>query len=472
MIKQDEALERVDRSPGRELTKSEPTFKKSLLIASIVFAALILTNLGMVGYVMFRHLSKSKIYSAFMISRDCAEDIADKVIKLSLQPDGLNFNLLRKNQERLESYVRKHIAMSGYLFYVEVRDNFSNRIIAFVRSQRVVNGSGYHEDKIEFINQTDGEVPPGQEPMENPIVTVPVRIGGGREGEVRVGVSQQRIEEEIKSLRRELILKLSITIGISIILLFIAFLYVIKLLNKTRRLEAEAQTADRLAYVGTLASGLAHEIRNPLNAMNMNLQMLEEEIGEKSFDGSEEFNELLKGIKGEINRLERLVNNFLAYARPQKLNLSEGDINEAVSEVVRFLKPEIEQKKIDVNLNLDPYLPSVELDEHRIKQALMNILINAKQILKEGGIITVTTRMGSEGRVIVEIADNGPGMSQEMKNKVFDIFFSTRGGGTGLGLPIAQKIIESHGGKIDLWSERDHGTRFTIFLPRVHEKGR
>jgi signal transduction histidine kinase len=282
------------------------------------------------------------------------------------------------------------------------------------------------------------------------MVVKPVMIAGGREGEVRVGLAQENLEQEISKIRRDLIYKLSIGIGASIILLIIAFIYVIRLLNKTRKLEAEAQMADRLAYVGTLASGLAHEIRNPLNAMNMNVQMLEEEsLGRITEDG-EEFKELLSAIKGEINRLERLVNNFLTYARPQKLTMAESDVNTVVNEVARFLKAEIEQKKIALELNLDPYVPHVEMDKQQIKQALMNILINSKQVLKEG--------------------DNGPGIPQEMKEKIFDIFFSTRGGGTGLGLPIAQKIVEMHGGRIHLWSEPGEGTHFTIYLPRIHKK--
>ncbi len=457
---------------GRKLTKSKPTFWISLTFASVVFGALLLADLGIIGYIMFKHLSTRKVYSALIVSKQCAEDIADKVIKLSLQPDGLNFNRLHQNQALLEAYIRRHINMSGFLFYVEVRDNFSNRVVAFVRSQLVTGSASQEKGDVQFSNGVNGEISLDPRSMGAPIVTVPVNIGGGREGEVRVGISQQNLEEEVRKLRRELIFKLSIGIGASIVLLVIAFAYVVKLLNKTRKLEAEAQIADRLAYVGTLASGLAHEIRNPLNAMSMNLQMLEEEVQEKSFEGGDDFRELLQAIKGEIHRLERLVNNFLAYARPQKLTLTERDINTVVKEVITFLRAEIEQKQIEIILNLDPYLPKVEVDDQHIKQAMMNILINAKQILREGGRIKITTKMGSEGKVIVEFEDSGPGMLPEMRDKIFDIFFSTRGGGTGLGLPIARKIVEFHGGSIELWSEQGKGTRFTISLPRTHEKGK
>ncbi len=455
---------------SRNLVKSRPTFKKKLLIASIVFAAFIVIDLGIVGFITFNYLSKSKVYDALKLSRECASDIADKVIKLSLAPDGLNFNRLIHNREILKRYVRRHIEMSGLLFNVEVRDNFSNRIIVFIQSRRVTSLYSNGRDVIELTERTDGTISLKHAPIDYPIVVKPVMIAGGREGEVRVGLSQDKLEEEIGNIRRELIYKLSFGIGASIVLLIIAFGYVIRLLNKTRKLEAEAQMADRLAYVGTLASGLAHEIRNPLNSMNMNVQMLEEESHGRISEGQEEFKELISAIKGEINRLERLVNNFLTYARPQKLIMAENNLNAMVSDVARFLKAEIEQKKIALELNLDPYLPHVEMDEQQVKQALMNILINSKQALKEGGKISIATKMGSEGKTIIEIKDNGPGIPQEMKDKIFDIFFSTRGGGTGLGLPIAQKIVEMHGGWIDLWTEAGKGTHFTIYLPRTHKK--
>lgn len=453
-----------------DLTKSEPTFKRNLQVASLVFAAFIVIDLGIVGFITFNYLSQSKVYDALKLSRECASDIADKVIKLSIQPDGLNFNRLIQNREILQRYVRRHIQMSGLLFNVEVRDKFSNRIIVFIRSQKIEPPLPSKEDTIELMDRSNGDISLNRMPIKYPIIIKPVMMAGGREGEVRVGLAQDNLEQEISKIRRDLIYKLSLGIGASIILLIIAFIYVIRLLNKTRKLEAEAQMADRLAYVGTLASGLAHEIRNPLNAMNMNVQMLEEEsLGRIAEDG-EEFKELLSAIKGEINRLERLVNNFLTYARPQKLTMSESDVNSVVNEVARFLKAEIEQKKIVLELNLDPYVPRVEMDKQQIKQALMNILINSKQVLKEGGKIMISTKMGSEGKTLIEIKDNGPGIPQEMKNKIFDIFFSTRGGGTGLGLPIAQKIVEMHGGRIHLRSEPGQGTHFTIYLPRTHKK--
>ena len=293
------------------------------------------------------------------------------------------------------------------------------------------------------------------------------RWSSGGKGAVEVGIDEEQLRHEIDDLRRSLLIKIVAGAAISILLLLVSFVYVVRLLAKTRRLEAEAQLADRLAYVGTLASGLAHEIRNPLNAMNMNLQMLEEEIGTSATPADAEAQSLLSSTKGEVRRLESLVNDFLAYARPSPPRFTQGDLNRTVSEVVRFLSAELQQRGIAIETTLHEPLSAVEMDEGQIRQALLNILINAKDILTHGGRIEVSTAVGGAGEAIVRIRDNGPGVPPELRRKIFEVFYSTRGGGTGLGLPIAQKILETHGGWIDLESEVGRGTAFILHLPRI-----
>jgi signal transduction histidine kinase len=112
----------------------------------------------------------------------------------------------------------------------------------------------------------------------------------------------------------------------------------------------------------------------------------------------------------------------------------------------------------------------VEIDETQFKQALLNLLVNARQVLTEGGVVTLRTRAGSRGDIVLEVEDNGPGIPAEMRERIFEVFYSSRGGGTGLGLPIARQIIERHGGVIELESEEGEGTQFTIRLPRHHAR--
>jgi signal transduction histidine kinase len=258
--------------------------------------------------------------------------------------------------------------------------------------------------------------------------------------------------------------------ALALAVLVAGFFYVLYLLRKNRRLEHARQSAARASYVGLLASGLAHEIRNPLNAMSMNLQMLEEELPTGNGPEQAELGELLESTKSEIKRLESLVNNFLAYARPSRPRFESRNLNTVVREVLKFLDVDFRQSRVELHSDLEPLLPDTEIDDTQFKQALLNLLVNARQVLPEGGSVTVRTRAGARGEIVLEVEDNGPGIPPETRERIFEVFYSSRGGGTGLGLPIARQIIERHGGTIQLQSEEGRGTRFTIRLPRHHAR--
>jgi signal transduction histidine kinase len=267
--------------------------------------------------------------------------------------------------------------------------------------------------------------------------------------------------------------KLWIGSGAAVLILLVAFLYVLRLLHRTRLLEAQAQMDDRLAYVGALAAGLAHEIRNPLNVLSMNLQMLEEEIAGRAPGGAargpDDVRTYIAALQAEIRRLSGLVNHFLSYARPHQPHFETRDLNQVLRDVALLLKPEFDTRGLSLRLELSPYLPPVDLDEAQMRQAVMNVLINATQVLKPGGTVTVQSRVGPQGEVIVTIDDDGPGIRPEDRQRIFDVFYSGRGGGTGLGLPIASRILEVHGGAIVAdAAPSGRGARFILTLPRRH----
>ena len=330
--------------------------------------------------------------------------------------------------------------------------------------------------------------PPGRMHLDSAtretLIVVPVGTGsptGDPKGIIELGVNRELLEAEAADLRRTLMKKLVAGGFLSLVLLVVGFLYVLKLIQKTRRLEAEAQMADRLAYIGTLASGLAHEIRNPLNAMNMNLQMIEEELSmagaraslpdppraepEETDEGDGETRALLDSTRGEIKRLERLVSSFLAYARPSTLHVEERDLNQTVEDLVRFLKAELASGGIEISTDLDPDLPPVAVDEAQLKQAMLNIVVNARQVLTPGGRIDMRTGRTAQGEIFLRISDDGPGIPSDQIDRIFEVFYSNRRGGTGLGLPIAQRIVQNHGGRIEVESGPGAGTAFTILLP-------
>jgi len=202
----------------------------------------------------------------------------------------------------------------------------------------------------------------------------------------------------------------------------------------------------------------------------MNLQMLEEELqGAPEFAGGDLL-DLLASTKSEIKRLERLVTNFLLYARPSPPKFESKDINELLRNTAVFLQADFRQSGVALELDLEPLLPSVDLDESQFRQAIMNVLVNARQVMREGGAVALSSKAGPGGDIVVEIRDQGPGIPPENRDHIFEPFFSKRAGGTGLGLAIARLMVEAHGGRIQVESEVGKGTTFRIRLPRRHDK--
>jgi signal transduction histidine kinase len=421
----------------------------------IVFGFLLILLLATIGEVAFRDLSLRVVADRIDLGRSEAEAIAREIAQLGRDGPVMDYSRLRRNKEQLQQLIQDRIADRMFIRYVEVRDRFGMPIV-FVPGEAA--GAA--------VLAPQPGVPRWPAAGEE-VIQVPIGgQGAGPTGEVRVSISQQALEQEFRDLRRSLRIKLTVAGVVALCVLVLGLFYVLHLIRKNRVLEEARQSADRASYVGLLASGLAHEIRNPLNAMNMNLQMLEEELLAPPYRAEPDHRELLESTKSEIQRLERLVNNFLSYARPAQPRLVPTDLNHVVAEVLRFLEADFRQHGIELASDLEPLLPTVDLDETQFKQALMNLLVNARQILPRGGAVTVRTRAGPSGELVLEVADDGPGVPVEARERIFEVFYSNRGGGTGLGLPIARQIVERHGGKIELESSEGQGTTFRIRLPR------
>lgn len=426
----------------RELTRAYLVFGGALLLLGAIAA-----------HLYFREVSLMVLTNRLDASRLEAGKIARAVAHLSNERGSINFARLRQNQNALRNLIHERFALHPFIHHVEIIDRFGAR--QFYMSRELVG--------LEPAPLDSGEAPADWPQAGEQIV--PAALGNG-EGEVHVALASEPVLEELTRLRRSLQVQVAIAGALALALLLGGFLYVLWLIRKNRALQKSRESAARASYVGLLASGLAHEIRNPLNSMNMNLQMLEEELlGLPDLQDSEHA-ELLESTKSEIKRLERLVNNFLAYARPATPRFEPCDINELVEEVTRFLGADFRQSNVELKTDFEPLLPHVALDETQFKQALMNLLVNARQVLQDGGIVTVRTRPGAGGEIVVEVEDNGPGIPLDARERIFDVFYSSRGGGTGLGLPIARQIVERHGGTVELQTVEGQGTTFRLRLPR------
>jgi signal transduction histidine kinase len=223
-------------------------------------------------------------------------------------------------------------------------------------------------------------------------------------------------------------------------------------------IEEQLRRADRLSTLGELSAGMAHEIRNPLGSIRGTAEILKD--GVDPDDPRHEFAEIL--VK-EVDRLNRVLEDFLRFARQAPLEQGRFDLNAVVREVLDLTRRQAERCDVAVIVRMAE-LPELKGDGGQIRQALLNLVLNALQAMPEGGQLTVTTRQG-EGHAEVAIADNGPGIPAGEESRIFKTFVTTRPDGTGLGLPISQRIVVSHKGQIVVSSTPGGGATFTISLP-------
>lgn len=229
--------------------------------------------------------------------------------------------------------------------------------------------------------------------------------------------------------------------------------------------------AEHLAYAGALAGGLVHEIRNPLNSLNLNLQLLAEDMANAETPEQRRALKRLQVLQGEAKRLNSILEEFLDFVRGHPLTLVQTDLNKVVDEVALFMGPELKSKNIELRKSSEP-MPPVYCDVNFVKQALLNLLLNAQQAMEEGRPREIILRTApAAGEIVrIDVIDTGRGIAPENLPKIFEAFYSTRKGGTGLGLPTAQRIIEEHGGRLTVHSEVGKGSCFTITLPLDPEK--
>lgn len=229
------------------------------------------------------------------------------------------------------------------------------------------------------------------------------------------------------------------------------------------RVEAQLLRQEKLAALGQLAAGIAHEIRNPLTSINILIQSMREKLPIENA-----FQEDLKVIEEEIGRINEIVEQFLRFAKPSPPLFEKTEVFPILEETLQLLRPQIEKSRISVKKEFYP-LPPMTIDKEQIKQVILNILLNAIQAMPEGGHLILGGRVSEDGDgVKLWIKDSGVGIPSEVMNKLFDPFFSTKESGMGLGLSIAHRIIDSHHGKIEVESTPGKGTLFTLFLPFSH----
>lgn len=237
---------------------------------------------------------------------------------------------------------------------------------------------------------------------------------------------------------------------------------VVRDITDARVMEENLRRTEQLTVVGKLASGMAHEVRNPLNAISMLTQRLNREF--KPMDGQDKYNEMIQTILSEVNRINNLMEEFLRFARKRKPDRRETNIVELINRTLELISMEAKERSITIETDYED-VGLVKVDSEQIKQAILNILLNALDAIDKDGKISVVLRKSDEN-IMIEIADTGSGIPEEVLPRIFDLYYTTKDKGTGLGLSIVQKIVNEHDGWITVESKLGEGTKFRIYLPK------
>jgi signal transduction histidine kinase len=247
-------------------------------------------------------------------------------------------------------------------------------------------------------------------------------------------------------------------------------------LGSTKALERHLQEASRLTLLTRLTSTVAHEIKNPLNSMVINVEALRSVLGSVPLDSRKETERMLEVIASEVYHLDEVIREYLGLAAEGTREAAPTDVRDVVEKVIAMVRYEANQSRVAVASAVEPDLPPVRAVSVRLKQALLNLVLNAIQAMPAGGAVTVRAALergtgeggageGAEDRVRIEVADTGPGIPEEIRSRIFDLEFSTKESGSGLGLPITRLIVESGGGKIDFETRTGQGTTFRLVFP-------
>ncbi len=233
-----------------------------------------------------------------------------------------------------------------------------------------------------------------------------------------------------------------------------------------RDLARRAQMAEKLATVGTMTAGLSHEIRNPLNAASLQRQVLERRIQKLAREEQAPLLEPLALVRDEIKRLNQVLEDFLHFARTRELQPVKLDARAVVEKTLDFLVGELERRQLTLERDLPEGLPPIAGEEAKLRQVLVNLLLNACEATPAGGTVRVSAAVGDAGRIAIAVEDSGGGIPAAAREQIFEPFFTTKAQGSGLGLAIVHSVVAQHEGSISVGQSRYGGARFVVELPR------
>jgi PAS domain S-box-containing protein len=371
-------------------------------------------------------------------------------------------SFLEKFLNRIERLDRKHV--ENYLLRLAQEKGLLESIFESMLEGIVVTD---REQKIIFINHIAKEFLeiPGQDLLRQSLPRYLEILDLGELARLIETDWGKLIHRDIEVLHTQpRVLHLNVFPLVSSENVYLGLVLILSDVTKKKEEELDHLRSEKLQTVNLMAACIAHEIGNPLNAIDIHLQLLERDIKKLNKSASESLLESVKVIKSEIRRLDHTVRGFLAAARPMRPNLQGSDIIKILEETTLLVREELMQNKITIKKSLDPKTPKIMIDEYQMKQAISNIVKNSVEAMPHGGILKIS--LCQDGDVVkISFEDNGEGIPKEKLPKIFEPYFTTKATGSGLGLMISYRIVKDHGGRIEVESQEGKGTTFTISLP-------
>lgn len=427
----------------KNYAQSEVSFRRQLVVASIIFGIFFISLLFSGGYIIIKDLGNKEV---FKILERYRSELEKMTTSISDKEIAKGFKYQKIVTTRINQFLVDKKIFDSYELY----DSDGK----LVDRQDYLKGAG-------LIAGSDIKNPPlgkSQIEIRNKVpIEVPVQLEPGKMGKAVLNISNQVLTKQAEEFRKVMIIKVSILLSLIFLMLLVAYFYVINLLRQYRSIQKEVENQNRLSYLGLLSSTLAHEIKNPLNSLKLNIQLLEE--GLKGDFEKEELVNSIEPMLNQISRIDKLTRDFLIFAKPISPEISKTNLHQVAKEIANSMTLD---KNVEIKIEGEEFASDVFVDESLFRIVFSNLLQNAVQASKENQSIYVKFLQNGD-LLQIDVIDEGVGIKEEYKEKIFDLFFTTKSEGSGLGLTIVKRIVEAHNGKIEI-VEKEKGAHFRIIL--------
>ena len=406
---------------------------------------------------LFSRLGKDKKIGFVALRRT---DGSGTVI-IALDPDGQRYWGIKVSIEK----ALERLGQGQGLVYIKIMD----------QRDMILGSLGQAPDKEEQGKMRIDEILAGTRKFESRKIVshdkkllemaAPIYLLGKVAGVARLGLDREGTDEILAENKRNMIFFMSSVILISLLAMWLLYHNQNRHLAGIVEMERQLEKAERLSALGQLAAGVAHEIRNPLNAISMASQRLKREFMPADEHKIKEFQTLAGVIRDEIRRLDGIIEEFLTFSKSRRLELHEYPVAEVLQKIVNLIREEATLKGITLETRYKDNPAIIPMDVDKLQQAILNLVKNAMESISGEGTVRILVDSSGKNRVVIKISDNGCGMTSEEVERIFNPEYTTKEKGLGLGLPLAHEIIRGHGGEIRVLSQPGSGTTFDIILP-------